>query len=126
MRPYIATYDLRSLLPEPYSPFLDAAQRYGWFHWIADDKTGNKYRLPNTTVHGWFTDYNAAADAFDNAANEAARDIGAMIVVEKWIIAERGLAFFGSDTIVQRPAPTPVSSLGLGLGLGGGLLSGLS
>jgi hypothetical protein len=111
MTQFLGTYDFKKTSPEPYTAFLAAAERHGWYHWITDDTTGKRFRLPNTTVQGDFINYTAAAAAFDVALNEAARAIGKSIMIEKWFIAERGASTFSSDTVL----PKYVSPIGLGI-----------
>jgi hypothetical protein len=109
---YLATYDLKRTMPDPYGPFLSAAGRHGWYTWIFDDSSGRPYKLPNTTIQGTFADYGAAARAFDSALQEAALQIGRDITVEKYIIAERGGARFYSDVVLPKPR---IQTIGLGL-----------
>ncbi|MEQ1770958.1 MAG: hypothetical protein ABL879_14080 [Devosia sp.] len=98
---FLATYDIRRLPPASHTAFLASAERRGWFHWIADS-AGIKYRLPNTTLDGWFDSYPQAWAAFRDSALEAQRLAGPGFVIEKWIIAEQSDTHFDSD--VKRAA----------------------
>lgn len=93
---FIASYDLKSSNPSPYSAFLDEVKKLGWQCWILSS-ADVWYRLPNTTLVGMFNDMNAAKVAF-NAIKPAAESVlGVTIVVEKQIIAQYSTANFSSD-----------------------------
>lgn len=100
MPTFIASYDLQSSNPSPYSAFLDEAKKLGWQCWILSS-TDIWYRLPNTTLEGTFSDMNAATAAFNAIKPATEAVIGRTVVVEKYIIAQYTNASFNSD--VKQP-----------------------
>jgi hypothetical protein len=55
------------------------------------------YRLPNTTLEGTFTDLQAAVSALETTRASTERELGRVVTMSKWIVADYGTARFHSD-----------------------------
>jgi hypothetical protein len=83
---FVATYDLKKTIPDPYSAFLDSAGALGWKPTI--DMAGSTARLPNTTLVGAFASIDAASTAFELARARASSALGSTVVVEASYLSE--------------------------------------
>jgi len=96
MATFIATYDLKQTNPDPHWEFLSQSANFNWLPWIKSS-SGPWYRLPNTTLVGEFANLAAAVQALENTRTATQAAIGTAVIMEKWIVAERGASQFSSD-----------------------------
>ncbi|MCC8966143.1 hypothetical protein H8A95_28425 [Bradyrhizobium sp. Pear76] len=96
MPTYLASYDLKETNPDPHSTFLKQAAAYKWKLWILGSNN-IWYRLPNTTLQGTFANMDAAEAALKAVRDATEREMGRTVTMNKWIIAEYGVARFNSD-----------------------------
>jgi|ERR1700722_946888 hypothetical protein len=96
MPTYLASYDLKEAYPDPHPIFLKHAVNHGWRLWILSSENV-WYRLPNTTLEGTFTDLQAAVSALEATRATTERELGRVVTMSKWIVADYGSARFNSD-----------------------------
>jgi hypothetical protein len=96
MTTFIASYDLKEINPDPHSTFLAESRKRGWNYWILGSNDV-WYRLPNTTLVGDFSDLSSAETALEATRAATEVQIGRLVTMEKWIVAQYSTARFNSD-----------------------------
>ncbi|KQY78636.1 hypothetical protein ASD52_01970 [Ensifer sp. Root142] len=99
MTTYVISYDIKKTTPDPYSEFLNQAEKVGWKVWIWAPSVKKWYRLPNTTLVGDFQNRDAAHRAFNTAVANTSAAIGVTVTVEKFFLAAYSESLFNSDFI---------------------------
>ena len=98
MPKYIACYDIAETDPDSQAELIQQADITGWSTWIWAPNASKWYQLPNTTLIGEFANSEIARAAFDKAI--AATKLAMRgLTLEKYFIADYGLAVFDSDEV---------------------------
>jgi hypothetical protein len=97
MTTFIASYDLKETNPDPHSTFLAESRKRGWNYWILGSNN-IWYRLPNTTLVGDFSNVAAAEAALESTRAATEVQMGRVVTMEKWVVADYSSARFNSDT----------------------------
>lgn len=96
MRCFLASFDIRFDVANQQSYFLSVAKDFNWDHWIEGEE-GMLYRLPGTTLYGFFSDLEAAVYALEQARVTAENVLGQEIRIDKRIIVEASDCGFNSN-----------------------------